>query len=205
MVGPDNFLNELIANTVREEVGIPCVTTTELDFNFLMDRADDRPNRWLVLIDERELDLHSTGYGLTIDTETEERDCSLALFNVSPDHKLPKKLFDLGVKGLFFKSDHRSTLIKGIPAILSGDLWFPRDALLEWLQTDDSPENLYKNSITPREKEILLLISAGSSNDKIAEELYISPHTVKNHITRIYGKINARNRLQAAIWAAAHL
>jgi DNA-binding CsgD family transcriptional regulator len=52
--------------------------------------------------------------------------------------------------------------------------------------------------ITPREQEIIKLILKGKSNTDIERELYISLHTVKNHIYNIYQKLEIKNRLQIA-------
>jgi ATP/maltotriose-dependent transcriptional regulator MalT len=51
--------------------------------------------------------------------------------------------------------------------------------------------------LTPREREILNLIIRGLSNLEIAEKLFISTHTVKNHITKIYEKLGVSDRTQA--------
>lgn len=53
--------------------------------------------------------------------------------------------------------------------------------------------------LTPREQEIVKLVATGASNFEIAEQLYISPRTVKNHITNILSQLNLRNRTQIAI------
>lgn len=55
--------------------------------------------------------------------------------------------------------------------------------------------------LTPREREVLHLIAVGASNREIAESLYISERTVKNHITSILSRLNLRDRTQAAIFA----
>jgi DNA-binding NarL/FixJ family response regulator len=54
--------------------------------------------------------------------------------------------------------------------------------------------------LTPREWEILTLIAQGASNREIAQQLYISEKTVKNHITSLLGRLELRDRTQAAIW-----
>lgn len=53
------------------------------------------------------------------------------------------------------------------------------------------------NSLTRREKEVLALLMKGLSNLQIAQKLYISAHTVKNHITKIYEKLGVADRTQA--------
>ncbi len=51
--------------------------------------------------------------------------------------------------------------------------------------------------LTDREREVLGLIAAGSTNREIAEQLYLSPHTVKEHTSAVYRKLPARNRAEA--------
>jgi DNA-binding NarL/FixJ family response regulator len=55
--------------------------------------------------------------------------------------------------------------------------------------------------LTDRERDVLALIGEGLSNDEIAERLYISPLTAKTHVSRILGKLAARDRTQLAITA----
>jgi DNA-binding NarL/FixJ family response regulator len=55
--------------------------------------------------------------------------------------------------------------------------------------------------LTPREKEVLQLISDGSTNRDIAQQLYISEGTVKSHVTHLLTRLNLRNRAQLAIYA----
>jgi DNA-binding NarL/FixJ family response regulator len=59
--------------------------------------------------------------------------------------------------------------------------------------------------LTPRELEILKLIAVGANNREIAQQLYISEGTVKNHVTNILNRLNLRDRTQAAILAKTHL
>ena len=51
--------------------------------------------------------------------------------------------------------------------------------------------------LTEREREVLDLIAAGSTNREIAARLYLSPHTVKEHTSALYRKLRARNRAEA--------
>jgi DNA-binding NarL/FixJ family response regulator len=55
--------------------------------------------------------------------------------------------------------------------------------------------------LTPREQEVLRLIATGASNREIAQTLYLSEGTVKNHVTSILNRLNLRDRTQAAIFA----
>jgi DNA-binding NarL/FixJ family response regulator len=55
--------------------------------------------------------------------------------------------------------------------------------------------------LSERERQVLEMIAAGSTNREIAERLFLSPHTVKDHTSALYRKIGARNRAQAILRA----
>lgn len=55
--------------------------------------------------------------------------------------------------------------------------------------------------LTVREREVLILVAGGRSNQEIAAELSISPHTAKTHVNRIMSKVDARDRAQLVILA----
>lgn len=61
--------------------------------------------------------------------------------------------------------------------------------------------NSYLNDLTDREREVLIEIAHGLSNQEIADKLFISLPTVKTHVAHILGKINARDRVQAVVFA----
>lgn len=70
-------------------------------------------------------------------------------------------------------------------------------------QSGNLPPGL--TELTPREWEVLRLIATGASNHEIADSLYISEGTVKNHVTNILRRLNLRDRTQAAILANSFL
>jgi DNA-binding NarL/FixJ family response regulator len=55
--------------------------------------------------------------------------------------------------------------------------------------------------LTARELEVLRLLAQGLDNSEIAKQLYLSPTTVKRHISGVFAKVGAGNRVEAAIWA----
>lgn len=56
-------------------------------------------------------------------------------------------------------------------------------------------------ALSPREREVLELISLGLGNAEIATRLFISPHTLRNHITSVFAKLNAATRAEAIVMA----
>jgi len=84
-----------------------------------------------------------------------------------------------------------------IPVILTyrADIKSPR--IIETLPLPSGIEDFFiKSEISPREAEIIREICNGHSNQEIADKLFISLQTVKDHTSRIYSKTNARNRMQ---------
>ena len=67
-----------------------------------------------------------------------------------------------------------------------------------------SPEDGDFEPLTPRESEILQHLAQGLTNKQIAWKLSISEHTVKFHISSIYGKLGATNRTEAVRMGARH-
>lgn len=67
----------------------------------------------------------------------------------------------------------------------------------------DLPETL-PDGLTGREAEILRLIARGNANPDIAAQLYLSPHTVKSHINRIFAKTGSSDRAAAVRYARQH-
>lgn len=77
--------------------------------------------------------------------------------------------------------------------------------LLAVLDADHRPEALAvpstRETLSSREVEVLRLIAAGATNADIAEQLFISPNTVKTHVRRVLAKVGAANRAQAVVEA----
>jgi two-component system, NarL family, nitrate/nitrite response regulator NarL len=76
--------------------------------------------------------------------------------------------------------------------------------LLYQFREKDLQDSSEAKSLTRREKEILLLISEGISNKQIADQLFISENTVKNHLKNLLEKLELENRVQLAIYAIKH-
>lgn len=206
IVGPLKLQNELLMGSLGQEIGLACVCLDSCEIVSVDTRQNS--SKSLVLWDC--LGIDNDTFWLEIDEFKTKNDihCTVALFNLPHETGFEKDAVQRGVRGVFYKNDSMSLLCKGIRAILNGELWFSRDVMTQCVidyQNNHSftgPEAL--PTITPREKEILVMIASGYSNSKIADDLCISPHTVRTHIYNLYSKINVPNRVQAALWAAKY-
>ena len=90
-----------------------------------------------------------------------------------------------GASGFISKDLAAREVVAAVRAVASGLTIFEPKA--------EQPEPM----LSEREREVLALIAAGSTNREIAERLYLSPHTVKEHTSALYRKLRARNRAEA--------
>lgn len=110
-----------------------------------------------------------------------------------------------GACGYLLKDAPVTDIAAGVRAAASGEsMVSPRMAttLLRQLRRNDQNDKRPTiESLSVREKEVLRLVVDGKDNAAIAQELFISPYTVKNHISNILLKLDVDNRLQAAVCA----
>jgi two-component system, NarL family, response regulator LiaR len=116
----------------------------------------------------------------------------------------------VGACGYLVKGSSPATLVGGIEAAARGESMISAEVarkLVARLRTDSAnrPEGASPLSfLSAREIEVLRLLAAGKPNDDIADELVISPFTVRNHISNLLRKLQVENRTQAAAYAIRH-
>ena len=112
-----------------------------------------------------------------------------------------------GACGYLLKDASIRDILTGVRAAAAGEsMVSPRMAktLLEQMRLHErSDTRPTVNDPSTREKEVLRLVAEGKDNATIAQELFISPYTVKNHISNILLKLQVENRIQAAVRAVS--
>jgi DNA-binding NarL/FixJ family response regulator len=156
------------------------------------------------------MDLNMPGAG---GVETTRRLSSLAplsrvvVLTISADDDDVMNAVMAGACGYLLKDSSIQELIAGIRAASEGEsLISPQIAakVLQQLRAqskDTDAAATIRAELSDRELEVLKLIANGKDNAQIARELYISPKTVKNHISNILMKLQIENRIQAAVYA----
>ncbi|MBF2027427.1 MAG: response regulator transcription factor [Oscillatoriales cyanobacterium C42_A2020_001] len=124
------------------------------------------------------------------------------------DSQYVSEALRFGAKGYLLKDTPSEELAEVIRAIHRGYTQFGPGILEKLMATSSvsepsKPEELPPGltELTAREREVLRMIATGASNREIAQALYLSEGTVRNHISHILTRLNVRDRTQAAIVA----
>ena len=156
------------------------------------------------------MDLNMPGAG---GVETTRRLSSLAplsrvvVLTISADDDDVMNAVMAGACGYLLKDSSIQELIAGIRAASAGESLISPQIAAKVLQRlraqskDADAAEVIRAELSDRELEVLKLIANGKDNAQIARELFISPKTVKNHISNILMKLQIENRIQAAVYA----
>jgi len=198
---------ELMVSFLQQKFQAQCLTVESGREITLLNNEGHRPPR-MVLVDCMGKDPESLLVELESFDKTLFSQDFVLLFNVIPGLRIEEEAVMRGVRGFFYTHDTLDQFKKGIRAVLGGELWLSREIMTRFVLEDRisrRPFNTNASVLTRREIEILTMAVSGATNTEIANELYISPHTVKSHLYNIYKKIKVSNRLKAALWAAKNL
>ena len=199
VVGANLFQNKLVAFSLQQKTDLQCFAVREPA------QVKKGPGTTLALYDC--MGAFGNNWPLhVLDLNHRNGKVLPCLFNVDRHAGIEKKIILHGFKGFFYVDEPFSHLVKGVLAILKGDLWISRFVLSAIVQENlSTPANVRQDILTTREKEILGMLAGGATNKEIADTLCISKHTVKNHMHKIYKRINVRSKIQAALWAHENL
>lgn len=164
------------------------------------------------------LDLNMPGLtGLEVANQLQEAKCKtkIIVLTIHDSDNYVLELLKNGVLGYLLKDVEPTMLIKAIHVVNEGNAFvYPRlaERLFGGLQAGDDvnekAREMWKESrserLTSREMDVLACIAKGFSNQDIAEALFVSEKTVKNHLTNIFRKLNVNDRTQALIYVLKH-
>lgn len=134
---------------------------------------------------------------------------SVIILSSYDDVKLVQELINLGANGFLSKESAGFHIIEAINAVHKGDQYFS-DAIKnnliklytgENVKSGNRPESTILNSLTPREIEVLKLITDEYSSPEIADKLHISQSTVDTYRKSLLKKTNVKNSIGLAMYA----
>lgn len=144
------------------------------------------------------MDLHMPVMGGVEATRRLSGEFPILILTVSEVDEDLQSAIDAGARGYLLKNEDSAALQHAIQHVARGGSVVSAgttDALLERARRD-GPNKL--ELLSPREQEVLALLSQGLSNKDIADALSISAHTVKTHVERTYNKLGVSTRSEAS-------
>ena len=110
------------------------------------------------------------------------------------------ELVRAGARGVVCKNKAPSELRRAIPIVHGGrEIWLDRASLATLVTASSGRvdrQNSQLNDLTPREREVVFLVTKGLKNKEVGERLFISETTVRHHLTTIFDKLDVRNRFE---------
>ncbi len=112
-----------------------------------------------------------------------------------------------GARGYLVKGSDTEDVVRAITAVGNGEAIFGPSVARRILAFLTRPLSAYDQQLFPelsaREREVLDLIAAGATNTDIAKRLFLSPKTIRNHVSSIFTKLQVADRAQAIVRARA--
>ena len=120
----------------------------------------------------------------------------------------------LGTSGIVLKQTATELLIKSIRRVHAGEIWLDSHTtaavIRQFVAADEPPPQMApaslgrereRSPLSQREREIVALVAQGFKNKEMAEKMFISEQTVKNHLHNIFDKLGVSDRLELALYA----
>jgi DNA-binding NarL/FixJ family response regulator len=119
----------------------------------------------------------------------------------------------LGTSGIVLKQTATELLIKSIRKVHAGEIWLDSHTtaavIRQFVAAEEAPpppqavqgRDRERSPLSQREREIVALVAQGFKNKEMAEKMFISEQTVKNHLHNIFDKLGVSDRLELALYA----
>ena len=159
----------------------------------------------LVLMDVRMPDLD--GIAATREIAAASPDVKVVILTTFEEDDYIFGALSAGASGFLLKRSGPEELLAAIQTVAAGDSLLSPSVtrtVIDRMARQPTPEigsSRLLDTLTPREREVLVLLARGLSNGEIAAELVIEESTVKTHVKRILMKLRLRDRIQAVIFA----
>ena len=131
-------------------------------------------------------------------------DTRVVILTIHEDREYLLETMQIGASGYILKDSDSASFFKAIRDAYIGESYIQPKLAADLIKEFNKPRGARvknENELTQREYEVIVLIADGLNNKDIADRLFISEKTVKNHVSNIFRKINVSDRTQAAIYA----
>jgi DNA-binding NarL/FixJ family response regulator len=129
---------------------------------------------------------------------TSSPNTAIILYTAYGDRALLTEALDAGARGFVLKEAPLADLARAIELVAGGGTYVD-PVLAGYLASSHTADKL--PALTQRERDVLRLLADGHSNEEIGKRLFISPETVRTHVRKAMGKLDADTRTQAVATA----
>ncbi|HEX5613601.1 MAG TPA: response regulator transcription factor [Acidimicrobiia bacterium] len=193
--------HEMVAQGLRaalsDEPDLEVVGWASTVADSIQQYASLRPD--IVLMDYRLPD--GTGTEAATRIRVDDPEACILLITGATDDGIVAAALEAGCSGFIGKDRDLDELGQAIRAAARGAAVFPADLLAAATRRGGNRLRVGAD-ITERELEILRLLAEGTSTEDIAATLYLSHHTVRNHVRNLLAKLHAHTKLEAVVIAA---
>ncbi len=182
--------------------GVLSILRNEIDYNILLAASNGKQIiKYLDINKEEKVDLIITDIsmpemdGIALNKLLKERNRSIKTLVVSM-HSDPDKidtLIEHNVDGYVPKNAEKEELLKAIKTILNGDKYFSREIKDIFIENKLSKKKAQEVKLTQREIDVISLIAQEFTTQEIADQLYLSKHTIESYRKNLIAKLNVRN------------
>ena len=141
------------------------------------------------------------GIEVAADAKAVAPDTAVVLYSAYGEGAVLTEAMDAGAAGFVLKEAPLEDLVRAIETVAAGGVYV--DPVLAGIHANASMSNAVP-TLTRRERAVLRLLADGHSNEQIGEQLFIAAETVRTHIRKVAGKLDARTRTQAVATALRH-
>jgi PAS domain S-box-containing protein len=137
-------------------------------------------------------------------------DAQALVLSAHVDRASTAKLVESGAAAVLSKATHLHEVVAAVRRLRAGETLIPLQEMVDLLRFASGERERELGDrrrierLTPREREILQLLADGLDGRGVADRLYISPRTQRNHMANILGKLGVHSQLQAVVFALRH-
>ena len=167
---------------------------------------ETRPD--IVVLDLRMPNLD--GIGALQALQTVEVKPKVIVLTASEDKNEFVQAMKLGCSGIVLKQTAPELIVKSIRKVFAGEIWLDSHTTAAVMRQFAQPTDVMgsqpargreRSPLSQREREIVSLVAQGYKNREMAEKMFISEQTVKNHLHNIFDKLGVSDRLELALYA----
>ncbi len=166
---------------------------------------------FLELIDQEETDLVlmdiempiMNGIEATKKALQKQPDLKIIALTMFKEDAYIQSMIEAGVKGFLIKNIRKEVLDRALQAVYNGKTYYSEELWDYFTKAVSKEEKTLQTDVhlTPRELEVLALLSEGLSNKEIADRLFVSERTIVGHKSNLMSKTNCKNSVSLISWA----